>query len=98
MSQRSTRSSSKTPQSKSTLPLELTEFEISQLLDSKGIKPSTLTSTSKPLIVLSPEELNELVELEQEQAEEEEGEMALWEEALHSLFWSIPFAFLFYGL
>lgn len=112
MASRSTRSSSSRP-STPQQNLELTESEISSILASASKKPSSINQNNKfnkdekPLIILSPEELSDIVENDKKLdgigEEEEEGlgdeeKVELWEELLTDLFWSIPFGFLYYGM
>jgi hypothetical protein len=61
-----------------------------------------------PLIVVSPEELERMVQKGKgggeveggvaDEDEEEEVELRLWEEIANAVFWSIPFGFLFSGM
>lgn len=75
------------------------------------LKPSALPSSgnSSPLIVLSPEELEELanrsegtenndVDVEVDWEPEPEEEVPLWEELANDVLWTVPFGFLFAGL
>jgi len=56
-------------------------------------------------VVVSPEELEKMVEQQKgkqpehvEQEEEEEEELLLWEEVANAILWSVPFGFLFSGM
>ncbi|KAM0791138.1 hypothetical protein ACM66B_005624 [Microbotryomycetes sp. NB124-2] len=71
-----------------------------------ALRPSDMSSTSQtgtPLVVLSPKELERIVQ-EEEQGKIEEieldesGEVELWEELANALLWTIPFGFLFAGM
>jgi hypothetical protein len=90
--------------------LELTEAERFELLTNhhpKLMRPSSLGgpgATGKtPLVVLSPEELQERVEKdrvewEAEESSERDYDMPLWEELANAVLWTIPFGFLYAGL
>lgn len=93
-------------------PLELNDAERLKLLaNHPGLKPSSLPSAlasngkngNSTLVVLSPEELQERVEREAVEWEGEDSaferdEIALWEELVNALLWTIPFGFLYAGL
>lgn len=88
------------------VPLELSDADRLELIATHaGLKPSSLpASAESPLIVLSPEELQERVDREKPDwevegnAAEEEEETPLWEELANAVLWTIPFGFLFSGL
>ncbi|GAA5864516.1 hypothetical protein JCM8547_005567 [Rhodosporidiobolus lusitaniae] len=100
------------------LPLDLSDAERFQLLEEHGpIKPSQLGLSSgvkggmgkgkgkEPLVVVSPEELEKMVQQQQEGAaeeeeevQEEEEEAMLWEEVANAVLWTVPFGFLFSGM
>lgn len=106
-------SPSPSPPSSPSKPVDLSisESERFQLLEShSALKPSDLDSVTgkgkSPLVVVSPEELEKMVEkqklgeveVEGEGGDEQEEELLLWEEIANAVLWSIPFGFLFSGM
>ena len=90
--------------------LSISDSDRFQLLEShSSLKPSDLDGVTRkdksPLVVVSPEELEKMVEQQKgkqpehvEQEEEEEEELLLWEEVANAILWSVPFGFLFSGM
>ncbi|GAA5880415.1 hypothetical protein JCM16303_003935 [Sporobolomyces ruberrimus] len=97
--------------------LSISDQDRFHLLEShSSLRPSDLdgkVSTGKkgkgPLVVVSPEELERMVEKQKKgelsevevqgsDEEEEEEELLLWEEIANAVLWSIPFGFLFSGM
>ncbi|GAA5989109.1 hypothetical protein JCM5350_003600 [Sporobolomyces pararoseus] len=106
-------SPSPSPPSSPSKPVDLSisESERFQLLEShSALKPSDLASVTgkgkSPLVVVSPEELEKMVEkqklgeveVEGEGEDDQEEELLLWEEIANAVLWSIPFGFLFSGM
>ncbi|GAA6033996.1 hypothetical protein JCM8097_000640 [Rhodosporidiobolus ruineniae] len=113
-------SPSPSPPSSPKVDLSISDADRFKLLeDHAPIRPSDLGFSSgvrgkgkgkEPLVVVSPEELEELVRRQQEGAsgEDEDGygepepaeeeDMALWEEVANAVLWSVPFAFLYSGM
>ncbi|GAA6019952.1 hypothetical protein JCM10207_003348 [Rhodosporidiobolus poonsookiae] len=94
-------------------------FQLLEDLAPAGVRPSDLgTSTGvrggkgkQPMVVVSPEELDEMVRRQkeggaagngvlpgEEDEEQEEEEPALWEDIANAVLWTMPFAFLFCGM
>ena len=90
--------------------LSISDSDRFQLLEShSSLKPSDLDGVTRkdksPLVVVSPEELEKMVEQQKgkqlehvEQEEEEEEELLLWEEVANAILWSVPFGFLSSGM
>ncbi|GAA5893540.1 uncharacterized protein JCM6883_003550 [Sporobolomyces salmoneus] len=92
--------------------LSISDSDRFQLLEShSALKSSDLDAKTangqSPLVVVSPEELEKMVEKQKRgevevegegEEEEEEAELLLWEEIANAVLWSIPFGFLFSGM
>ncbi|GAA6008261.1 hypothetical protein JCM11491_001947 [Sporobolomyces phaffii] len=94
--------------------LSISDADRFQLLESHAsLKPSDFDGVAgkgkgkSPLVVVSPEELERMVEKQQNGVEverdggddsDEEDELQLWEEIANAVLWSIPFGFLFSGM
>lgn len=103
------------PPSPSKVDLSISDADRFQLLEShSALKPSELDAKAvkgkSPLVVVSPEELEQMVEKQKrgeversgpanlDDEDEDDDELLLWEEIANAVLWSIPFGFLFSGM
>ncbi|GAA5887772.1 hypothetical protein JCM5296_001761 [Sporobolomyces johnsonii] len=102
------------PPSPAAVDLSLSDADRLHLLETHSpLKPSDLDGVQggrgrgkQPLMVVSPEELEQMVEKQragegQEERDgdgEQEEELPMWEEVANAVLWTIPFGFLFSGM
>ncbi|GAA5961448.1 hypothetical protein JCM21900_004012 [Sporobolomyces salmonicolor] len=101
------------PPSPAAVDLSLSDADRLRLLETHSpLKPSDLDSVQggrergkQPLMVVSPEELEQMVEKQRAgesqddgDGEGEQAELPLWEEVANAVLWTIPFGFLFSGM
>ncbi|GAA5985081.1 hypothetical protein JCM11641_006351 [Rhodosporidiobolus odoratus] len=115
-------SPSSSPPSSPSPPIDLSisdaeRFKLLEDFGPQGVRPSELGLTNGlrqrsgakgkgPMVLVSPEELEKMVEAQQrgaapaqqEEVQEEEEPIELWEEIANALLWTVPFLFLFSGM